>query len=98
MHPSALRRFADEMLAVLASAEQGEIPPSLPGLPEPAVRDRIKRLRDGLASIAQEHQLAPEVLARRRWIEALARHPEQMPEAFTGWRGQLIGQRLGELL
>lgn len=98
MHPSALRRFADELLALLGSAEQGEIPPALPGLPEPAVRDRIKRLRDGLAAIARDHQLAPEVLARRRWIEALARQPEQMPEPFNGWRAELIGQRLGELL
>jgi ribonuclease D len=98
MHPSALRRFADDLLQVLAAAERGEIPPALPGLPEPAVRDRIKRLRDHFNHLATVNQLAPEVLARRRWIESLARHPERMPEPFTGWRADLIGPSLGDLL
>ena len=98
MHPSALRRFADDLLRVLADAEHGDIPPPLPGMPEPAVRDRIKRLRDHFSALAGQHQLAPEVLARRRWIEALARDPEQMPEPFTGWRATIIGDGLGELM
>lgn len=98
MHPSALRRFADDLLQVLAEAEHGDIPPALPGMPEPAVRDRIKRLRDHFSTLAGQHQLAPEVLARRRWIEALARDPEQMPEPFTGWRATIIGDGLGALM
>jgi ribonuclease D len=98
MHPSALRRFADELLTVLASADQGDIPDPLPGMPEPAVRDRIKRLRDHLGKLAAAHELAPEVLARRRWIESYARDPEVLPEAFSGWRASIIGNTLGELV
>ncbi|PKM22747.1 MAG: ribonuclease D [Gammaproteobacteria bacterium HGW-Gammaproteobacteria-14] len=98
LHPSALRRFGSELLAVLATAEQGEIPDPLPGMPEPALRDRIKRLRTGFASIAAEHGLAPEVLCRRRWLEALARDPDMMPEPLTGWRAALIGDRYRDWL
>lgn len=98
MHPSALRRFADDLLRVLAEAEGGDIPPALPGVPEPVIRDRIKRLRDHFTGLASKHQLAPEVLARRRWIEALARDPDQMPEPFTGWRASIIGDGLGDLM
>ncbi|MFN3712817.1 MAG: ribonuclease D [Alcanivoracaceae bacterium] len=98
MHPSALRKFADELLSVLAGADQGDIPDPLPGMPEPLVRDRTKRLRDHFNALASSHQLAPEVLARRRWLESLARHPEQMPEPFTGWRAEVIGDSLGGLL
>ena len=98
MHPSALRRFADALLEVLGQAEQGEIPDALPGMPEPLVRERIKRLRDHFNKLAVSHELAPEVLARRRWIEALARDPETLPEPFTGWRASLIGSSLGELM
>ncbi|MDF1629667.1 MAG: ribonuclease D [Alcanivoracaceae bacterium] len=98
MHPSALRRFADALLEVLARAEQGEIPEPLPGMPEPHIRERIKRLRAYFNKLAEAHQLAPEVLARRRWVEALARDPECLPEPFGGWRAGLIGSSLGELM
>jgi ribonuclease D len=98
LHPSALRRFADELLAVLREADQGDIPEALPGAPEPALRARIKRLREYFNKLAASHELAPEVLARRRWIEALARNPESMPEPFSGWRAELIGTDLGDWL
>lgn len=98
LHPSALRRFADELLALLSEADQGDIPEALPGIPEPALRERIKRLRDYFSKLAASHELAPEVLARRRWVEALARNPETMPEPFSGWRAELIGSDLGALL
>lgn len=98
LHPSALRRFADELLTLLSDADQGDIPEALPGIPEPALRERIKRLRDYFARLAAAHELAPEVFARRRWIEALARDPESMPEPFSGWRAELIGSDLGEWL
>jgi ribonuclease D len=98
MHPSALRKFADELMALLSNADQGEVPDPLPGMPEPEVRDRTKRLRDHFNALAVSHQLAPEVLARRRWLESLARHPERMPEPFTGWRAEVIGDSLGGVL
>jgi ribonuclease D len=98
MHPSALRRFGDALMEVLGQAERGDIPEPLPGMPEPLVRERIKRLRDHFNTLAVTHQLAPEVLARRRWIESLARDPERLPEPFTGWRAGLIGSSLGELM
>jgi len=85
MHPSALRRFADDLLRVLAEAEGGDIPPALPGMPEPAIRDRIKRLRDHFSALASKHQLAPEVLARRRGSEALANSEGRKVVYSIGW-------------
>ena len=84
----------------LPALVQPEVVPQCGGdeVTEPLVRERIKRLRDHFNKLAQSNQLAPEVLARRRWIEALARDPERLPEPFTGWRAGLIGSSLGELM
>lgn len=98
MHPSTLRRFADALLALLAEADQGDIPPPLPGMPEPQVKQRSARLRQHFAALAEQYQLAPEVLARRRWLEALARDPEQLPAVFSGWRSEIIGDSLDGVL
>lgn len=98
MHPSALRRFAEPLLALLAEADQGDIPPPLPGMPEAEVKQRSARLRKHFAALAEQHQLAPEVLARRRWLETLARDPQQLPEVFAGWRSEVIGDSLAEVL
>jgi ribonuclease D len=47
--------------------------------------------------VAQEHGLAPAVLATRRDIEKLVRGAEP-GSVLRGWRGELLGAKLGALL
>src|SRR5690606_18306148 len=79
LHPSFVRKHGEAMLAVLDGAQQGDIPEALPGMPDPTERALHKRLRDKVNSIAAALEVTPEVLARRRWLESLARHPERIP-------------------
>jgi len=98
LHPSFLRKHGDALLAVLDVVQQGEIPEPLPGMPDPSERALHKRLRDKVNSIATALEVTPEILARRRWLEALARNPERIPEPMTGWRRSLVAEPLLELL
>ncbi|MBM1144875.1 ribonuclease D [Alcanivorax sp. ZXX171] len=98
MHPKAIRRDGDTVLA-LASDAAGATPPApLPGPLEPAQRQTVKRLREEVSRIADDLALKPDVLVRRRWLEALVRDPERLPEPLTGWRHDLVARPLLESL
>lgn len=98
LHPSFVRRHAEAVLGCLAEMADGPVPPPLPGPPEPAARDCLKRLRDQLNQLAASLQLSPEVLARRRWLESLVREPDNLPEPLTGWRHELVALPLLKVL
>ncbi len=98
LHPSFVRKYADEVLAVIEQSHTDEIPEPLPGMPDPQLRELHKRLRQRVADIAAAENLTPELLARRRWLEALARDPDNVPEAMCGWRRTLVTEPLLEML
>jgi len=56
-----------------------------------------KRLMEMVRSVAQEHELAPAVLATRRDVEKLVRGAEPA-SVLRGWRAELLGPKLGTLL
>ena len=98
LHPSFIRKHAEAVLAVLEDARHGDIPEPLPGMPDPQQRDLHKKLRKKVGEIAEQLQVTPEILARRRWLEALARNPEAVPAPMTGWRRELVTEPLLEML
>lgn len=98
LHPKAIRRDGDALLALMADAQQNTPPEPLPGPPDAQQKKRVKQLRSRVAEIATSLQLQPDVLMRRRWLEALIRQPEQMPEPLSGWRYELVARPLLALL
>jgi ribonuclease D len=97
-HPKQIRRDGDALLALIEQA-RGQTPPDpLPGPPDMAQKKLAKTLRSRVAIIAEELNMKPDVLMRRRWLEALIRHPERVPEPLTGWRNDVVTQPLLELL
>jgi ribonuclease D len=98
LHPALIRRHGDALLEVLAGVDPGDAPPAPPPPPDRDQRALIKRLRAEVTRRAGELELAPEVLMRRRWLEALVRDPEQVPAALQGWRRWLITEPLLELM
>lgn len=87
---------------ILASIEQGRrAEPILvwerQAPPTPEQNMLGKRLMEIVRSVAQEHDLAPAVLATRRDIEKLVRGAEPS-SVLRGWRGELLGPKLGALL
>lgn len=63
------------------------------------LRARVDILRAEVQRIADELDLPPEFLARRRLVEELVRNvrsgrDEPLPEELRGWRREVIGERL----
>ena len=98
LHPAMIRRDGEALLARIQAADFDHPPPAPAGPPDRAQRTLIKRLREEVGAKARALGLEPEVLMRRRWLEALARDPETIPEPLTGWRRELITEPLLELM
>lgn len=98
LHPKVIRRDGE---AIIECIQRGlENPPPEP-LPEPLdgeQRQRVKVLRDKVATIAAGLGLKPDVLMRRRWLESMIRDPERLPDALTGWRRDIVTRPLLESL
>lgn len=89
----------EELLALVAQAGIGDPPPPLPRRekPDPDFVALTRRLGDCAQTVAKEINIAPEVLATRRDIEALARGEAQC-SLRSGWRKAVIGEKLAALL
>ena len=74
------------------------LPPRLPPLPgrprpDPALTEGVKRLGSVVREVAQALDLAAELLATRRDLEALARGEREVPP-MLGWRRAVVGEPL----
>jgi ribonuclease D len=98
LHPGLMRRHGAQLLDIIEASRDLPCPEPLPGPPEPAQRRLVKRLREEVARLAKGLELEPEVLMRRKWLEALVRDPEQIPAPLAGWRRPLVTEPLLELM
>ena len=98
LHPALVRRDGEAIVALLREAADDKPPPGLPDPAGPEERALMKQLRARVREQAERLGLEPEVLMRRRWLEALIRDPEQIPEPLTGWRRELVAEPLREML
>jgi len=99
LEDGARQRWGD---AILASIEQGRRAEPLllwerQTPPTPEQNALGKRLMEMVRNVAQEHELAPAVLATRRDVEKLVRGAEPA-SVLRGWRAELLGAKLGALL
>lgn len=100
--PPALRRYGDELLALVKAgveAADGELPPALP---KPLPREQaqqMQQLRQLADSIAEQLQLPADLLVRKRDLEALLRSAQSsptLPDELRGWREAVVGRALLE--
>lgn len=94
----ALHRMGEALLECITAGQQAE-PQALwtRAVPTEAQTKLAARMSIELKTVAAEQELAPALLATRRDIERLARG-EPVSTLLTGWRGELLGERLGALL
>lgn len=92
--PGLVRRQGDVLLDLLANARNLPMPAPLPGMLEGKQKQAFGQMKQVVAEVAAELGLETEVLARRRWLEALVRQPDVLPEPLTGWRQELLARRL----
>lgn len=102
MHPRTLRQDGETLLNLIREA--GSLPPQQwpEVLPEPLPIEAsalLKKLRAVGQRQAQLLEIAPEVMLRKKALEALLKSgypkgPYQLPDSLRGWRRQLMGQAL----
>jgi len=101
--PSLIKRDGDTLLALVAEArhlDEAELPPALPSPMAPAFKRVLKALKKAVHAEAEAQSLAPEVLLRRRDLEALVTaylEDEPLPLP-SGWRGEQLNAGLMKAL
>ncbi len=98
MPEGTARHSGEELLELVRTANIPDPPPPIPRRekPDPAFVALMRKLGDYTQSAAKELALAPEVLATRRDLEALARGDADCG-LLNGWRKAVIGERLLKL-
>lgn len=66
---------------------------------DPIWNKRFKRIKQIAIAAAQDQKIVPELVIRKKDLEALVRTKEkygayQIPESLKGWRGELFGQQV----
>ncbi len=92
-----VRRRGDELLAVLAQVPDS-VADEIDPLPlDDAEKSQLNRLATLTRKLADELGIEPEVLATRAELTAAARGGRE-GRIFQGWRGEVLGDRLLEVL
>lgn len=96
----SIKRYGDELIAMVeatSALNEAQLPQRLPKSPSSRQQNTIKILREKFAEVAQELNLAPEYLARKKDYEFIVRAAEQgatgnglLPESFLGWREKYV--------
>jgi len=102
MHPKTVRQDGEFLLDLIK--QSGSVPPEQwpQALPEPLPIDAatlLKSLRALGQRYAEQLDMAPELMLRKKTLEALLKSgypdgPYQLPESLRGWRRDLMGQAL----
>jgi ribonuclease D len=96
LHPQQVRIEGEKVLSIVAAAREISANEYPAGIGEPLRRelgDRLKQLRAFVEARAQELDVAPESLARKRDCEMLLR-TGALPDSLLGWRRDIIGEPL----
>lgn len=97
LHPAMLRRHGNDVLACLSGSPLPPVEPVPAPLPREA-RALLASMRDEVSRVAATHAVEPEVLVRRRHLEAIVESARQgepeLPPALQGWRRDLVGEAL----
>jgi ribonuclease D len=102
MTPKQIRKYSDKILLLSNEARQVSKDQYPAALQKPLSRDTaplMKKMRQLITEVADELQLAPEILTRKKQLEALLVSGRdtgeyRLPESLLGWRKQVIGDKL----
>ncbi len=106
MHPRTVRQDGDTLLQLMAHAAalpESEWPQALPEPLPREVTPLLKQLREVGQREAERQGMAPELMLRKKILEALLKTgypdgPYRLPDSLQGWRRELMGQALLDCL
>ncbi|WP_178114736.1 ribonuclease D [Pseudomonas saliphila] len=102
MHPRSVRHDGEMVLELIRQGQSVPEPEWPQRLPEPLPPD-ANRLLKSLRRVGQQHaaklNIAPEVMLRKKVLEAIVRTgypagPYSLPNELNGWRRELMGAEL----
>jgi len=99
--PATVRKRGEELLALIHAARESarDLPPSpAPQRPTPEQTQRMTRLQQRVKEVAARLGIQPEVLATRRDVEGMVLGSPEHSPLLRGWRREVIGLPLLELL
>ena len=102
LSPRQLRKYGDDlqsMVDAIANVAEHELPPAVLKPTTRVNSKSLKSLKKVVDQKAEEINVAPEMLAKRRHLEQLLRSVDDqgqysLPAAFDGWREAVIGLEL----
>lgn len=91
-----LRLYGDTLLQIITRAtEREDLPPKLPQPLNRQQGDALKLLKQKAGELAESAELPPEILVRKKELEALVQaNKPQLEGRLQGWRRQVIGEPL----
>ena len=103
MRAKSVREDGEPILKILANAKQqladkGPVQGIKKPL-DPVWNKRFRKLKQIAISAAEQEEIVPELVLRKKDLEALVRTKEQygkyqIPEGLVGWRSELFGQAI----
>jgi ribonuclease D len=99
--PATVRKRGDELLALIGAARESarDTAPTLaPQRPTPEQTRRTGQLQQRVKHVADGLGISPEVLATRRDVEGMVLGSPERSPLLRGWRREVIGLQLLELL
>ena len=97
MPNAVVRRSGAEILDTMRAAEHGTDDYRPPQAPSESEKAALKAMQKTVASVSEELGIAAEILAPRKELSAVLRGERQC-RVFSGWRQQIIGEKLAALL
>jgi len=94
LSPGFVRRYADEVLAVLFEQNSEPSNPVVRLQDIKGGREMLKELRAAMIEISEQKNIPIEVFPSKRWLEAIIKHLAvawyPKPNLWSGWRKELI--------
>lgn len=98
MPPKTLRRVGRDLLQIVADSAQAESQYQPPRPPDEAQKAQLKAMQSLVQKVATEMSLAAETVASKRELSAILASGDQESRVFQGWRQDLVGNALQNLL
>ena len=95
--PRTLRRTANTLLGILEDARGDNIDYEPPQKPEEEQQAILKNMQAAVSACAEELEIAAEIIAPKKELFA-SLNGNRESRVFTGWRREMIGETLLEML
>jgi len=106
LRPATLRKEGDQIIQLIQACKdvpKEQWPPRMERPLSQAAGEWFKKMRKKVNAIAEQLDVPPELLARKKQLESMLREgypngPFRIPETLQGWRKQVVGEPLLDVL